>query len=106
MLSLGKRAETLLFIIRTLPLQHRPAFSNQIRRIPKLLQSNKVLLDTACAHEPVEEGDAPCFVVCSTRPAATEWLLADNCTRTLLIVVYIASGIAQFVRCLDQSLAL
>jgi hypothetical protein len=87
------------FEFRTLPIIHLS--SNQIRRIPKFLQPNKVLLDTARAHESVEDRNAPCFVVGSTCASATEWLLTDNRARALIIVVHIASGIAQFVRCLN-----
>ena len=81
------------------------ATSSQIGWILKLLQTYKVFLDAARAHESVENSDAPGLIVCAARAGSAKWLLTYNCARALLIVVHITSGVAQPVGCLDQSLA-
>lgn len=80
--------------------------SSQVRRIVKGFQPDKVFFNTSHAHEAVEDRNAARLVVCSACPATTKWLLAYHSTRTLFVVVHVASSVTKFVGCLDQSLAL
>lgn len=77
----------------------------QVGRVQVVLEPDEVLLDTPCRYKAVEDGHAAGLVVCATGTRATEWLLSDNSTRALLVVVDVAGGVAQPVRRLQQSLA-
>lgn len=63
----------------------------------ELFQSDKVLLDTSSTDEAVEDADAACFIVRSTRARTSEWLLSNDSTCALLVVVHVSGSIAQLV---------
>ena len=70
-----------------------------------VLEPYEVLLDAARRHEPVEDRDRARLVVGAARARTSEWLLADNRARALLVVVDVTSRVAQTVSRLEQRLA-
>lgn len=92
------------------PIPQADPFQNinldQVRRIPKVLQRQEVLLDTPRADEPVENRDTPRLIVRPARTRTTERLLADDGTRTLFVVVDVASCVAELVGGEEEGFAL
>ena len=76
--------------------------SQQIRRIPKLLYTHKVLLDAPRTHKPVEDTHAPRFIVCPTGTCPSKGLLPDHGACAFLIVVHVSGGVAQAVSRCDE----
>lgn len=70
---------------------------DQVRRIPKVLQRQEVLLDTPRTNEPIENRDTARFIVRPARTRTTERLLTDDGTRTLFVVVDVAGCVAELV---------
>ena len=86
---------TLLVLSSSSPLHSN---SNQIRRVPKLLQPHRILLDTPRTNEPIKNTNAPRLII---RPASrTTKRLLPYSARALLGVVYVASGVPEGVGCL------
>jgi hypothetical protein len=85
-----------------LPLHSR---SNQIRRIPKVLQAHKILLDTPRTNEPIKNTNAPRLIVRPACSRATKRLLPNYSARALLVVVHVASGVPEDVGCLQKGTA-
>jgi hypothetical protein len=71
--------------------------SNQIRRIPHLLQPHKILLDTPRTHKPIKDTHTPRLVVRPTPARPAEGLLPHHGARALVVVVYVAGGVAEAV---------
>ncbi|KAF8219090.1 ALDH-like protein, partial [Tricholoma matsutake] len=69
--------------------------SNQIRRIPNLLQPHKILLDTPRTNKPIKNTHTPRFIIRSAPARTSERLLAHHCARALVIVVDVASDVAK-----------
>jgi len=76
--------------------------SEQIRGVLELLQANKVFLDAPCTDKAPKDAHTTSFVVRTTGSGSAKRLLADNCPRTLFIVVDVAGCIAKSVRCLKK----
>lgn len=77
----------------------------QVRRVQIVFQTDEVLLDTPRGDEAVENRHTARFVVRTTRTSTAEWLLPDDGARALFVVVHVAGGVAQPVRCLQECLA-
>ena len=78
---------------------------HEVGRVQVVLEPYEVLLDAARRHEAVEDRDRARLVVGATRARTSEWLLADNGARALLVVVDVAGRVAQTVGRLEQRLA-
>jgi hypothetical protein len=84
-------------------LQQDSFFSlNQIRRISKLFQSNKILLDASRTHKPIENTHTARLIIRPTRSRTPKRLLPNHSTRAFLIIIDIPSSIPQPVRSRDQ----
>ena len=79
---------------------------HEVGRVQVVLEPYEVLLDAARRHEAVEDRDGARLVVGAARARTSEWLLADDGTRALLVVVDVAGRVAQTVGRLEQRLAL
>ncbi len=79
--------------------------SLEVRRVDIVLETDEVFLDAPGGDEAVEDRDASRLVVRPACARTTEWLLTDDSTSALLVVVDVARGVAQTVRRMQESLA-
>lgn len=79
---------------------------DQVRRIPKVLQRQEILLNTPRTDEPIENRDTPRLIVRPARTRTTERLLSDDGTRALFVVVDVASCVAKLVGGEEKGFAL
>lgn len=79
--------------------------SNQIGGILELFQTDEILFDAPRANKAIENTDATSLVVRTASPGATEWLLADDCSRAFFVVIDITSRVAETVGGSKQGLA-
>jgi len=80
--------------------------SNQVGQVLEIFQSNKVLLDAPWRDKSIEEVDTASLIVRPTATGTSEWLLTDNSTCTLLVVINVTCGMAQLIGCSDERLAI
>ena len=75
-----------------------PSISSQVGWVREVLERQEVLLDTPRADEAVEDRDRARLVVRARTPRATEWLLANNGARALVVEIDVTRCVAQ-TRC-------
>jgi hypothetical protein len=106
---LQDRIYNLVFCICALfpnyPNESNHTTSDQIGRILKLLQPDKVLLDAPRADEPIKDAHAARLVVRPASARAAERLLAHGGARAFFVVVHVAGCVAQDVCGADEGLA-
>lgn len=78
---------------------------HQVARIPVFLQPDETLLDAPRGYKPVEDADTSSLIIRTAAPGASERLLADNSSGTLLVVVHVPGSVAEPVGGLDKYLS-
>ena len=78
---------------------------HKVGRVQVVLEPYEVFLDAARGHEAVEDRDATGLIVRAARACTAEWLLTDDRSCALLVVVDVACRVAEAVSGLQKHLA-